>query len=88
MKDLAKTYAPIVALLVGALVYWVYGQVSNLREINALLFERNTQLELALANQCTTILETQGFEVVLAEPPEPADGPSPDLEEQDGEDSR
>jgi hypothetical protein len=30
MKDLLKTYAPIVALVAGALCYWAYGTVSNL----------------------------------------------------------
>ena len=82
MKDLLKTYAPLVALLVGAFGYWTWGQVSNLREINALLLGRNAQLELALANQCTTLLEQQGFTVTLPEPPEP------EPEEQDGEDTR
>lgn len=84
MKDLLKTYAPIVAILAGAIGYWVWGQVSNLSEINASLMERNTQLELALANQCTTLLEVQGFTVT---PPEPS--PEPVEEDgKDGEDTR
>lgn len=79
MKDLAKTYAPLVALAIGFACYWIFGTVSNLREQTGLLFERNTQLELLLANQCTTILEQQGFTV---EPPVPPP------EEPDGEDVR
>ena len=69
----------VLGLLAGALCYWVYGQVSNLSEQTELLMERNVQLELLLANQCTTILEQQGFTVVpaAAPPEEPEDGEDP-----------
>ena len=73
----------VLGLLAGALCYWVYGQVSNLSEQTELLMQRNVQLELLLANQCTTILEQQGFTVVpAAEPPPPSEEPD------DGEDPR
>jgi hypothetical protein len=88
MKDLLKTYAPIVALVAGALCYWAYGTVSNLEEANALLVEQRdamvdekNALILSISNQCTTILTQQGFQVVP--PPAP-----PDPEGQDGEDAR
>ena len=74
MRDLLKTYAPLVALAIGFGCYYVWGVVSNLSEQTELLMERNIQLELLLANQCTTILEQQGFTVVQAEtPPPPAE---------------
>ena len=49
MKDLLKTYAPLVALAIGAFAYWGFGQVSALKEQNELLL-------LALNNQCEAIV--------------------------------
>ena len=79
-----RMYAPLVALAIGFGCYYVWGAVSNLREQTVLLAERNIQLELLLANQCTTILEQQGFTVV----PAPETALPPPAEADDGEDPR
>lgn len=83
MKDLLKTYAPLVALLVGFLCYWQWQQVKNLREQTALLVEEKNAMMQVLSNQCTVVLEQQGFEVVR-KPPEPPPAQGDDS----GEDTR
>lgn len=78
MKDLAKTYAPLVALAVGFACYYLWQQVSNLREQTALLHQEKTALIQVLSNQCTDFLATQRMQVVPMPPvEEPDDGEDP-----------
>lgn len=76
MKDLAKTYAPLVALLVGFGCYWMWQQVANLREQTRLLAAEKTSLMQVLSNQCGALLESQQAPEDVGEsaPQEPADG--------------
>ena len=71
----------LLAVLVGFACYWMYGQVSNLEEQNALLNEEKTALMQVLSNQCTTFLTQQGMQVVPQPVPpavqEPEDGEKP-----------
>ena len=94
MKELLKVYAPIIALVVGGLIAWgVYGsylRVEKLEEQNALLaeqrdllLEEKNALILSISNQCTTILQQQGFRVVPPPSVPPEEGPK-----DDGKDTR
>lgn len=69
MKDLFKTYAPAIFLLIGFGGYWIYGQISMLRAINE-------QLSIQLSQGCKATLEANGFVVTLPkeEVVEKADG--------------
>ncbi len=85
MKDFFKTHAYLVALLVGAICYWSWAQVSNLREQTALLHQEKTALIQVLSNQCTDFLAGQRMQVV---PMPPVEDPSAGQESDDGEDPR
>ena len=63
MKDLLKTYAPLVALAIGFGGYWVYGQISGLRALN-------TQISIQLSQGCSATLEANGYTVTPPEPEE------------------
>ena len=60
MKDLLKTYAPAIFLILGFGGYWVYGQISILRAIN-------TQLSVQMSQGCQATLEANGFQVIAPE---------------------
>ena len=56
MKDLFKTYAPAVFLLIGFGGYWLYGQITLLRAINE-------QMAVQLAGGCEATLSKLGWEL-------------------------
>lgn len=69
MKDLLKTYAPLVALAVGALVYWSYIQIVILRDSVELIREQNVNIVLSATQNCEALYDREGLRTVPKEVP-------------------
>lgn len=72
MKELLKVYAPILALAVGGGAYYLFGQVSELKEQTELLREQRDAIVSLVNGQCRQVLEARGFTV--AKPQEEENG--------------